>query len=129
MYRLEEVATLAFARHETFHPRYGWFRKGVKAAEQSPEVFSKESAPVELGVGKNMVRAIRFWGRAAKVLADAANPRQPRLPLSVPSQNGRALFDERTGLDPYLEQPGSLWLLHWWLLAPPCLVPVWWLAF
>ena len=28
-----------------------------------------------------------------------------------------------------MEDPGTLWLLHWLLMAPPCLLPVWWLAF
>lgn len=76
-----------------------------------------------------MVRAIKFWGRAAKVLADIQNPDNARLPLTGPSRNGIALFDEQHGLDPYLELSGSLWLLHWWMLQPVCLLPVWWLAF
>ena len=33
------------------------------------------------------------------------------------------------GWDPYLEDPASVWVLHWLMLAPPCLLPVWWLAF
>ncbi len=129
MYRLKEVTEPVFARHETFHPRYGWFRKGVKASSELPDVFTTESAPVELGVGKNMVRAIRFWGRAAKVLVDPPPPQQPRAFATRPSRNGVVLLDEGVGLDPYLELSGSLWLLHWWMLAPPCLLPVWWLAF
>ena len=31
--------------------------------------------------------------------------------------------------NPYMEDPGTLWLLHWQLLAPPSLLPVWWIAF
>lgn len=129
MYRLEEVAIPGFARHETFHPRYGWFRKGVAGAAGRPDIFTRDEAPVELGVGKNMVRAIRFWGKAAKVLTDAANPARPRMPLTAPTYRGLALFDDAVGLDAYLELPGSLWLLHWWMLSPPCLLSVWWLAF
>jgi hypothetical protein len=75
-----------------------------------------------------MVRAIRFWCKAAKVLADGPNPYRPRLPLTLPSLNGLALLGDQ-GLDPYLELPGSLWVLHWWMLAQTCHVPVWWLAF
>jgi hypothetical protein len=129
MHRVDEAAAEVFARHETFHPRYGWFRKAVRAAAKSPDVFTREDAPVELGVGKNMVRAIRFWGKAAKVLTDAQNPERPRLASSVPSRNGAALLGEHPGLDPYLELPGSLWLLHWWMLAKTCSLPVWWITF
>lgn len=128
MYRLEEAASPVFARHETFHPRYGWFRKAVEAADGASNAFTRESATVDLGVGKNMVRAIRFWGRAAKVLADGVNPERPQQPVAVVSNSGRALLGD-DALDPYLEAPGSLWLLHWWMLAPTSLLPVWWLAF
>ena len=43
-----------FARHETFHPRFGWLKKGFDAAVEEPEVFLREDAPVQLGVGKNI---------------------------------------------------------------------------
>jgi len=127
--RVDEVAVEAFARHETFHPRYGWFRKAVKTSTKLPDVFTREDAPVELGVGKNMVRAIRFWAKAAKVLADVEDPQRPRLALAVPSRNGAALLGDAPGLDPYLELPGSLWLLHWWMLAKTSWLPAWWIAF
>jgi hypothetical protein len=50
-----------FARHETFHPRFGWLKKGFDLAKQDPDIFLREDAPVRLGVGKNMVSAIRYW--------------------------------------------------------------------
>ena len=28
-----------FARHETFHPRYGWLEKGFDEAETDPGIF------------------------------------------------------------------------------------------
>ena len=59
--RLSEAARPVFARHETFHPRYGWFRKAYEATADDPAAFTRKDAPVELGVGKNMVKSIRFW--------------------------------------------------------------------
>ena len=117
-----------FARHETFHPRYGWFRKAHSHVAADPRVFFGDDAPVRIGVGKNMVRAIRFWGLAAKLIAadpESANRRAPDL-MTTPL--GDSLFGSG-GWDPYMEDPGTLWLLHWLLLAPPCHLPVWWLAF
>ena len=118
----------SFARHETFHPRYGWFRKAYAVAAADPYAFGREDAPVVIGVGKNMVRAIRFWGLAAKLITE--DPRSPnrRAPQFVPTRRGHALFGEQ-GWDPYMEDPGTLWLLHWLLLAPPSRLPAWWLAF
>ncbi|MCA9563292.1 MAG: DUF4007 family protein, partial [Myxococcales bacterium] len=116
-----------FVRHEPFHPRWGWVKKAVDAGED-PRALLRDDATVRLGVGKNQVRSIRFWGHATKSLSHAANPASPRLPLSKPSRLGHALFG-KGGWDPFTEHPGSLWLLHWLLLAPKCDLPVWWLAF
>lgn len=120
--RLVEAAKPTFARHETFHPRYGWFRKAYAATKRDPHIFTREDAPALIGVGKNMVRAIRFWGLAAKLIDG------DRQTGSVSTKFGHALFGE-SGWDPYMEDPGTLWLLHWKLLAPLSLLPVWWIAF
>ena len=127
--RLTDAAEPKFARHETFHPRYGWFRKAVSVVEDRPDVFTNADAPVRIGVGKNMVRAIRFWGRAAKLIEEAPQSPNPRSPNLIPTDFGKRLFDAASGWDPFMEDPGTLWLLHWQLLAPRCLLPVWWLAF
>jgi hypothetical protein len=103
-------------------------RKAVDAAQEHGDAFTRLSAPVDLGVGKNMVNAIRYWGLAYKVLREQPDPDRPRLPRIVPSEFGSALLGEE-GLDPYLEQDGSLWLLHWALFRPPCRIPAWWIAF
>lgn len=126
--RLTDAARHSFARHETFHPRYGWFRKAYAFAAADPDIFTRENAPVLIGVGKNMVRSIRFWGLAAKLITE--NPYSPntRSPQIVPTCVGHALFSEE-GWDPYMEDPGTLWLLHWLLLAPPSRLPIWWFAF
>ena len=126
--RLVDAAVPGFARHETFHPRYGWFRKAYAETARDPHVFGREDAPVVIGVGKNMVRAIRFWGLAAKLIVKDAESAKRRVSEYVPTRRGHALFDQ-AGWDPYMEDPGTLWLLHWLLLACPSLLPVWWLAF
>jgi hypothetical protein len=126
--RLEEACIPTFARHETFHPRYGWLKKAYDGALEDPAVFTHDQATVRLGVGKNMVRAIRFWGHAARILAPVENPAGGRTMLSAPSRIGRAIFDDH-GWDPYCEDPATLWLVHWLLLAPPCQLPAWWAVF
>ena len=126
--RLAEAAEPIFARHETFHPRYGWFRKAYTTAAASGHGFSEEDAPVKIGVGKNMVRSIKFWGQAAKIITNDPDSDNPRSPDTIPTWFGHNLFSE-DGWDPYMEDPGTIWLLHWMLLAPPSHLPVWWLAF
>lgn len=113
-----------FANHESFHLRYGWLKKAHGAVMEDSKVFVSEDATIRLGVGKNMVRAIRFWSIANKILVQSTNPKNPRL-ASTPI--GDAIFDDDAGLDPYLEDPQTLWLLQWLLFAPPCRIPVWWI--
>ena len=126
--RVVDAAKPTFARHETFHPRYGWFRKAYSFVAADPHVFSREDAAVRIGVGKNMVRAIRFWGLAAKLIEANEQSSSRRISELAPTPWGHALFGD-SGWDRYMEDPGTLWLLHWLLLAPPSLLPVWWLAF
>ncbi|MCS6812681.1 MAG: DUF4007 family protein [Cyanobacteria bacterium] len=102
-----------FARHETFHPRFGWLKKGFDRATTDSKVFERDDAPVRLGVGKNMVRSIRYWCHAFKLLA-----------ADQPTEFGQQLLGEQ-GWDTYLEDPASLWLLHWMLLEPPCTATTW----
>ena len=64
---------------------------------------------VELGVGKNMVRSIRHWALATNVIEEIPGSRGTEL---RPSALGILLLQDG-GADPYLEDPNSLWLLHW----------------
>lgn len=125
--RLDESCERVFARHETFHPRYGWVKKGFDASSD-PNIFAKDAAVVRMGVGKNMVKSIRHWSLAFKIL-QASRVEGQRMPVLLPTHLGAALFDDQDGADPYMELPGTSWLLHWWLLAPPSQAPVWWVTF
>ena len=127
---LQECCRPVFGRHETFHPRWGWFSKAVFEGKANPYVFQQNDAPLLLGVGKNMVRAIRYWGEASTLLKEVKPPKE-RLAAASPTRRGNALLDPEVGADPYLELTGSLWLLHWWMLqpAPYSMVPLAWYAF
>lgn len=119
----QKMSTPIFARHETFHPRYGWLKKGFDAAVKDSTVFNRDDAHVRLGVGKNMVRAIKYWCHAFKVLHDPLKEEGKSLG-STPTDFGNRLLGEG-GYDPYLEDVASLWLLHWKLLHPPCSATAW----
>ncbi len=57
-----------FGRHETFSLRYGWLTKGFQEFQKDEGIFNSDAATVKLGVGKNMVNAIRYWLRATQML-------------------------------------------------------------
>lgn len=118
-----QITQAAFARHNTFHPRFGWLKKGFDAASADAGVFAREDAPIVLGVGKNMVRAIRYWCLATRVLADAKDGSGV-----AATPFGLQLLGP-DGLDPFTEDLGSLWLLHWRLVGNAGLASAWWFTF
>jgi len=126
--KLGSAARPSFARHETFAPRFGWLHKAYLSVNEDDETFLREDATVRLGVGKNMVNAIRYWSVAFKLVKEHAKGGTSRAFTASPTWEARWLLDE-AGADPYLEDPGSLWLLHWWLMQPTCTAPTWWVAF
>jgi hypothetical protein len=62
---------------------------------------------VTLGLGKNMVRSARFWTQVAGIASPGAKGSGHSL-----TELGCILLGER-GLDPFLEDIRTLWLLHW----------------
>lgn len=133
--QLGDVAVPRFARHETFAPRFGWLHKAYRAVQEDDEAFLRKDATVTLGVGKNMVNAIRYWATAFKVTTERSKGGTSRANIAEPTWPAMWLLGDE-GADPYLEDPGSLWLLHWWLLSQQgheqvrlCEAPTWWVAF
>lgn len=96
---------LKFSGHETFHCRHFWLKKGYDFIIGNNS-FSSPNAVVTLGVGKNMVSSIRHW---LKVFGLTNEDEQL-------SEIAHIIFDTTTGLDPFLEYDGTLWLLHYKLL-------------
>ena len=102
-----------YTGHETFACRYAWLPKAATFVGKDPAILSQaqeDEAMVALGVGKNMVRSIRFWAEGANIIASAENGGHSVTPF------GRKLLLESKGseaLDPFLEDIQTLWLLHW----------------
>ena len=69
----------------------------------------EEKAMASLGVGKNMVRAMRFWVHAAGIAESVKSGG------AVTTAFGDALLDPKNGSDAFLEDRKTLWLLHWQL--------------
>ncbi len=96
-----------FSGHETFPCRYAWLPKAYRSLTQNPQIFGDdEDAIVAMGVGKNMVRAIRFWVQTTGI-ASAIKGGGYAI-----TEFGEALL-EPEGLDPFLEDKRTLWLIHW----------------
>jgi len=101
---------MPFAKHETFHIREGWLFKGMSAVEEDPHIFLADDASERLGLGKNMVRALRFWMTATGLTEEYQADRYTNQQLTKPF--GQVVWKS----DPYLEEDGTLWLLHYHLI-------------
>jgi len=94
--------------HESFPCRYSWLPKAVRGLAKNAMLFSDEDAAmVTLGVGKNMVRSIRFWAQVAEMSVSAKKGGGHSL-----TPFGREILGEN-GRDPFLEDIRTLWLIHW----------------
>lgn len=106
-----------FSGHDTFPLRYGWLYKAVNHLNnghlfKNSNKTSTQQAVVELGVGKNMVNAIKYWSEASQILTETVQGSD-----SSVTDIGAYLFGRANtnGKDPYLEELGSVWLIHFLL--------------
>ncbi|MGI4886466.1 MAG: DUF4007 family protein [Janthinobacterium lividum] len=98
-----------FSGHESFPCRYTWLPKAYRAIHANADIFDDDNhAMVKLGVGKNMVKSIRFWVQSFGIAEQ--RPGQRGLFITT---FGHAIFHAQAGQDPFLEDIRTLWLLHW----------------
>ena len=125
---IERPSSVSFSGHETFPFRYTWLKKGLDAVGDDAGVFTSDDAMTRLGVGKNMVRSIRHWCVAAEILDEYQAEPNSRSFSIRPSEFGAKLFADG-GWDPYLEDPATLWLVHWKLASNARRATTWFWAF
>lgn len=100
-----EILKYTFSGHDSFQCRQLWLKKGYDFVQEG-QSFNSEDAVVKLGVGKNMVSAIRYWMKAFNIIDNKDKP----------TEFGVKIFDTQNGYDPFLEDEASLWLLHYQLV-------------
>ena len=98
------ASKLTFFGHESFVCKQFWLKKGYDFFEKHKKL-NIDNAVVELGVGKNMVSAIRFWLKSFGLLNESDNI----------NDLAKFLFGEK-GSDPFIEDFGTVWLLHYYLI-------------
>lgn len=98
------MVSYSFAGHDTFHCRNYWIKKGLDHIWNGNRF--NDDAIIGLGVGKNMVSSIRFWLRAFGVVD----------PNDHPTSLSELIFKDN-GCDPFVEDIGTIWLLHYMLVT------------
>lgn len=134
-----------FSGHETFALRQLWLKKAYDEIAQhiffkspkfsadesdddpisvaSRDVFSGADAIQRFGVGKNMVSSIRHWALACDVIRESKSADGYYI-----GQIGDFLFGEK-GVDPFLENDATIWLVHWLLCGRAKRSATWYVVF
>jgi hypothetical protein len=104
---LRAMEKYRFSGHETFYCRHYWLKKGIDFVQNQGK-FTKKQSVVDLGVGKNMVASIRFWLKAFNLIEESEGTARIK-------EVANDIFVDN-GFDPYAEDIGTLWLLHYFLV-------------
>jgi len=112
---------MSYARHQTFHLRAGWLAKVIESLGHSENLrlFNKPDAAAELGIGKNMVQALRFWVKAAGLVEVNRNG---ELALSTFGKLASTY-------DPFFELDLTWWLIHTHLVSKKSEATAWYFLF
>ncbi|OIR07388.1 hypothetical protein GALL_103440 [mine drainage metagenome] len=95
-----------FAGHQTFALRISWLPKAATVLANGIDPFANpREGMMHLGIGRNMVEALRCWVQLYGVARFGDSG--PKL-----TEFGDLIFGSR-GFDPFLEDERTLWLLHW----------------
>lgn len=102
---------MKFRAHDTFFIRKGWLSKGMKYVSMKEDIFiSRSENPMDvLGIGTNMVRALRYWLQAVGLTEEPAKGRRV--------QRFTALGENIFAYDRYIEEMGTLCLLQYRLAS------------
>ncbi|MFV0158676.1 DUF4007 family protein [Empedobacter falsenii] len=87
-----------FSGHDTFHCKQQWLLKGFN----NPNFSTISESIISLGVGKNMVSSVKYWLEAFGITNE-----------NNLTEFSNLIFSPEVGLDPYLENEGTLWLLQY----------------
>ena len=114
---------MKFRAHDTFFITRGWLSKGMKYVHSKPDVFvAKDENPMDvLGIGANMVKALRYWLQAVGLTEEPNSGK--RVQTFTPL--GQSVFTN----DRYIEELGTLYLLHYRLSSNKSDATAWYYFF
>lgn len=114
---------MKFRGHETFFIRKGWLYKGMSNVVRESGVFQGASGnPMDiLGIGANMVKSMRYWLLASGLTSEPKSGKRNQSLTNL----GQIIFDN----DPYMEEIGSLWLVHYMIACNEDEATAWYIFF
>ena len=87
--------------HEKFALREGWLNKGIITVDHNPNAFQGKEGPDLFGIGNNMVKSLRYWLKAFRLIEDKSSGAKL-------TAMGEIILKH----DPYFEDVFTIWILH-----------------
>ena len=103
--------SMKFRAHDTFFIRKGWLSKGMRCVSKKPDVFiDHDENPMDvLGIGANMVKALRYWLQVVGLTEEPTKGRKMQRFTDL----GKIIYQH----DTYIEELGTLCLLQYCLAS------------
>ncbi len=117
------MATMKFRAHDTFFIRKGWLSKGMEQVVKKPDLFvDKNENPMDvLGIGSNMVKALRYWLQAVNLTIESTKGKR----VQALTKFGEMVYEN----DEYIEELGTLYLLQYKLATQKENATAWYFFF
>lgn len=115
---------MKFRGYETFSLRKGWLHKGIAAIQEDSRLFYyKDSTPMDrLGMGSNMVKSLRYWLFATKLVEEVFVDGKKEMILS---EIGRVIWEN----DSFFQEDGTWQIIHYLLSSNQDLATSWFFVF
>ncbi|MFP3845914.1 DUF4007 family protein [Priestia filamentosa] len=98
---------MAYARHQSFYVRDKWISKGLRAVMNDPRFFHDPEGFEKVGLGKNMVQALRFWLNAMNLIEELNKEKTTQL-----TELGHLIYSK----DRLLQKNDTISILHYQLV-------------
>lgn len=100
---------MKFGHHQSFYLRVNWLSKAFKAIESDPRFFYDDHGFEKIGLGRNMVKSLRYWSIAVGMVSESKN--EERKPIHVLTPIGQLV----KRYDRFVQKPLTAAVLHYLL--------------
>ncbi len=97
---------MRFGHHQSFYLRVNWLAKAFKMVAEDPRFFYDDFGFEKIGLGRNMVKSLRFWSVATGVMCEIKN--EDKKPIHVLSDVGRLVREH----DRFIRLPLTAAVIH-----------------
>ncbi|ULL13793.1 DUF4007 family protein [Paenibacillus sp. H1-7] len=97
---------MRFGHHQSFYLRVNWLAKAFKMVAEDPRFFYDDFGFEKIGLGRNMVKSLRYWSVATGMMLESKN--EAKKPIHVLTDVGQLVRD----YDRFVRLPLTAAVLH-----------------